>query len=110
MSNEWERAEKQKKLREQWEGVNSFVSLLIDKNTELEKQNETLKKQLEALYGDIPWNELKDVSEVTKELVEAKEIIKEYMRFEPMIGTCAFYSEEYEKTKKKAEQFLKEYE
>jgi hypothetical protein len=41
---------------------------------------------------------------------ETKELIKEYMRFESMIGTCAFYSEEYEKTKKKAEQFLKEIE
>lgn len=41
------------------------------------------------------------------DLDEAKEIIKEYMRFEPMIGTCAFYSEEYEKTKKKAEVLLK---
>ena len=37
---------------------------------------------------------------------QAKEIIREYMRFEPMIGTCSFYSEEYEKTKKKAEAFL----
>ena len=73
---------------------------------ELEQENATLKKQLEALSGDIPWNKLKDVSEVTKKLTEAKEIIKEYMRFEPMIGTCSFYSEEYEKTKKKAEQFL----
>ena len=43
-----------------------------------------------------------------KQLAKAKEIIKEYMRFEPMIGTCSFYSEEYEKTKKKAEAFLKE--
>ena len=40
------------------------------------------------------------------QLTKAKEIIREYMRFEPMIGTCSFYSEEYEKTKKKAEQFL----
>ena len=41
-----------------------------------------------------------------EQLIKAKEIIREYMRFEPMIGTCSFYSEEYEKTKKKAEQFL----
>ena len=50
------------------------------------------------------------IGELEYELSQAKEIIKEYMRFETMIGTCAFYSEEYEKTKKKAEQFLKEYE
>ena len=41
-----------------------------------------------------------------EQLTKAKEIIREYMRFEPMIGICSFYSEEYEKTKKKAEQFL----
>ena len=48
------------------------------------------------------------ITDLEKQLEQAKEIIKEYMRFETMIGTCAFYSEEYEKTKKKAEQFLKE--
>ncbi len=32
------------------------------------------------------------------------------MRFEPMIGTCSFYSEEYEKTKAMAERFLSEVE
>ena len=46
--------------------------------------------------------------QLEKQLEQAKKIIKEYMRFESMIGTCAFYSEEYEKTKKKAKQFLKE--
>lgn len=46
---------------------------------ELEQENATLKKQLEALSGDIPWNKLKDVSEVTKELTEAREIIEEYV-------------------------------
>lgn len=45
---------------------------------------------------------------VKSKLTEAKEIIKEYMRFEPMIGSCSFYSEEFEKTKAKAELFLKE--
>ena len=45
-----------------------------------------------------------------EQLAKAKELIEEYMRFEPMIGTCSFYSEEYEKTKTKAEQFLKEIE
>lgn len=49
------------------------------KLTNLQKENATLKKQLEALSGDIPWNELKDVSEVTKKLTEAKEIIEEYV-------------------------------
>ena len=52
-------------------------------------------------------NCIKQVGEKCQ-LEQAREIIKEYMRFETMIGTCAFYSEEYEKTKKKAEQFLKE--
>lgn len=49
---------------------------------------------------------MKKNEHLEKQLTEAKEIIREYMRFEPMIGTCSFYSEEYEKTKKKAEAFL----
>lgn len=50
----------------------------------------------------------KQNNELQGENKQAKELIREYMRFEPMIGSCAFYSEEYEKTKKKAEAFLKE--
>ena len=69
---------------------------------ELEKENAELKERLAEtnLNGNI----------VLRELTKAKEIIREYMRFEPIIGTCSFYSEEYEKTKTKAEQFLKEIE
>lgn len=78
--------------------------------SDLQKENARLKLELEALDGQIPWKDIKDKSEVIEQLTEAKEIIKEYMRFETMIGTCAFYSEEYEKTKKKAEQFLSEVE
>lgn len=51
---------------------------------------------------------MQGMSKNKAELDEAKEIIREYMRFAPMIGTCSFYSEEYEQTKKKAEAFLKE--
>lgn len=43
---------------------------------ELLIENATLKNQLEALSDDIPWNKLKDVSEVTKKLTEAKEILQ----------------------------------
>ena len=80
---------------------------LINKS-DLQKENARLKLELEALDGQIPWEDIKDKSEVIGQLTKAIEIIKEYMRFEPTIGTCSFYSEEYEKTKKKAEQFLKE--
>ena len=59
------------------------VARLKSQNVDLEKENARLK-------------------------IKAKEIIREFMRFESMIGTCSFYSEEYEKTKKKAEAFLKE--
>ena len=48
---------------------------LINKS-DLQKENATLKKQLEALSGDIPWNELKDVSEMAGKLTEAKETIQ----------------------------------
>ena len=49
---------------------------VLEDNDNYQKENETLKKQLEALSGDIPWKELKDVSEVTKKLTEAKEILQ----------------------------------
>ena len=51
----------------------AYVDIAEKQIADLKKENATLKKQLEALSGDIPWNELKDVSEVTKELTEAKE-------------------------------------
>ena len=73
---------------------------LNEKIEQLEKENAKLKAvQRTALY-----------SKLSEQLANAKEIIREYMRFETMIGTCSFYSEEYEKTKTKAEQFLKEIE
>ena len=66
-----------------------------------------------ANHGSVMYRNARDgwkkkAEELDKKVVQAREIIKEYMRFETIIGTCAFYSEEYEKTKKKAEQFLKE--
>lgn len=77
---------------------------------ELEKEIAELKEKLK------PENCLKSLAKAgyikftSDNLAKAKEIIREYMRFEPMIGTCSFYSEEYEKTKTKAEQFLSEVE
>ena len=70
----------------------------------LEKENATLKKQLEALSGDIPWNELKDVSEVTKKLTEAKEIIRWFVVYEKGEGIITNYNNFLEQ----AENFLKE--
>lgn len=72
---------------------------------DLEKENAELKKfkqdcETSICRADCQYN--------YEQLTKAKEIIREYMRFEPMIGTCSFYSEEYEKTKKQAENFLKE--
>lgn len=43
-------------------------------------------------------------------LVKAKEIIKKYMRFKPVVGGVQYYHEEYEQTEKEAEQFLSEVE
>ena len=40
-------------------------------------------------------------------LSKAKEIIRKFLRFEPVIGHVSFYHEEWENTKKTAEQFLK---
>lgn len=69
------------------------------------KENATLKKQLEALSGDIPWNKLKDVSEVTKELTEAKEIIEEYVSLDYVQLSP---SDKVIDLRDRAEQFLKE--
>ena len=71
------------------------LKVAIEKGEQLEKDFRICEKNADTYYD---------------QRTRAKEIIREYMRFEPMIGTCAFYSEEYEKTKKKAEQFLKEIE
>lgn len=43
-----------------------------------------------------------------KDLQKAKEIIKKYMRFKPVVGGVQYYYEEYSKTEKEAEQFLKD--
>lgn len=68
-----------------------------------------VKEENSDPFGNVYVTDLQcENKELRKQLEQAKEIIKEYMRFETMIGTCAFYSEEYEKTKKKAEQFIKE--
>ena len=45
MSDEWERIEKEKKLREQWEGIISFIDTLMNEITEKDKQIEELKKE-----------------------------------------------------------------
>lgn len=67
----------------------------------LEKENAELKKQLDALSGDIPWNEIKDKSDVIGKLTEAKEIIKF------LINPQLLDKPEYYDWRLKAEQFLK---
>ena len=88
------------------EFLRAGVSMIVDKCVaDLEKENAELKARLNAINLLTP--ELEKMSKLRKQqLTKAKEIIREYMRFEPMIGTCSFYSEEYEKTKTKAERFL----
>lgn len=73
---------------------------------ELEQENATLKKQLEALSGDIPWNELKDVSEVTKELTEAKDLLNEFMRISK--ASDEDFEHDYSELIGEAERFLEE--
>lgn len=81
------------------------------KLTNLQKENATLKKQLEALSGDIPWNELKDVSEVTKKLTEVKEILQTVLdkwKEERWILQSDEEIKQIENLMKQAENFLKE--
>lgn len=74
---------------------------------ELQADKGRLTDELTDKSGSI-YQLTEQLAEQEEQLVKAKEIIREYMRFEPMVGTCSFYSEEYEKTKKRAEAFLKE--
>ncbi|MBR5776734.1 MAG: hypothetical protein IKY42_10865 [Bacteroidaceae bacterium] len=75
MTEEWERAEKQKKLREQWEGVNSFIKMLFKELEEKDKQIEELKKtnsetlvELNHINGDL----IIEVAEKDKQIEELK--------------------------------------
>lgn len=76
--------------------------------TAIQKDVAELKLKLEALEGETPWKDIKDKSEVIGQLTKAKEIIKKYMRFKPVVGGVQYYHEEYEQTEKEAEQFLEE--
>ena len=82
-----------------------FIKELQKENTQLKKQQFSLRNERNTFLAQNEQYE-KDLINFNENITKAKEIIREYMRFEPMIGTCSFYSEEYEKTKKKAEQFL----
>lgn len=103
-----------------------------------QKENETLKKQLDALSGDVPWSKLKDVSEVTKKLTEenaelkarlqkkintttvsdypysalkleeAKELLNEFMRISK--ASDEDFEHDYSELIRETEQFIKEIE
>ena len=74
------------------------IQSILDMFSSKDKVEESLCRHIIELQ--------KDKGKLTDRVNEATEIIKDYMRFEPMIGTTSFYSEEYEKTKKKAEAFI----
>lgn len=75
------------------------------KLTNLQKENATLKKQLEALSGDIPWKDIKDKSEVIGQLTRATEIISEFIEWANWQGSkCPSFKSILDK----AEQFIKE--
>lgn len=81
----------------------TLAQLNLD-NGELIIENEKLRKQLDALSGDIPWNKLKDVSEVTKKLTEAKELLNEFMRISK--ASDEDFEHDYSELIGEAEQFL----
>lgn len=84
------------------------IKELQEEIARLKKENKRLRKESEENQDLATIAYMQGMSKNKAKLDEAKEIIREYMRFAPMIGTCSFYSEEYEQTKKKAEAFLKE--
>jgi len=109
---EKENAELKKINTESLAELNHNNGELIIECTKLEKENAELKKQLDVLSDDIPWNELKDVSEVTKKLTEAKEILQLFLKLK--ITPCASGNSinmfQFENVCKQAEQFLSEVE
>lgn len=82
--------------------VSDYITKIEKENIELKEKYTDLEKKYFNNITDCDWCD----NYCNSQLIKAKEIIREYMQFEPMIGTCSFYSEEYEKTKTKAEQFL----
>ena len=62
----------------------------------------TLNKQLQVLTDGVPWQDIKDKSEVIGNLTKAKKIIKGYMLF------CKGETTHYKAIEKQAEQFLQE--
>jgi len=55
---------------------------IICKNlSELEKENAELKLKLEALDGQVPWEDIKDKSEIIGKLTEAKDLLITYKDF-----------------------------
>lgn len=51
-------------------------------------------------------NETEKLTNDDNKLGKSIEIIKKFIRFDPVIGHVSFYHEEWENTKKTAEQFL----
>lgn len=73
-----------------------------------QKENETLKKQLDALSGDVPWSKLKDVSEVTKKLTEENAELK--ARLQKKINTTTVSDYPYSALKlEEAKELLNEF-
>ena len=105
--NKEELREKRNRTIETLDDIKAVLELDELYIDELEKELAELKSDNDARKFAMAMSE-KVEKKLREEITKAKEIIREYMRFESMIGTCSFYSEEYEKTKKKAETFLKE--
>lgn len=65
----------------------------------LEKENAQLRLKLDALEGQIPWQDIKDKSEVIGKLTKAKELLRKFLDSKNIDERCVAESE--------AEHFLK---
>lgn len=70
-----------------------------EKIAKLEKENAQLRLKLDALEGQIPWQDTKDKSEVIRKLTKAKELLRKFLDSKNIDERCVAESE--------AEHFLK---
>ena len=64
-----------------------------EKIAKLEKENTQLRLKLDALEGQIPWQDIKDKSEVIGKLTKAKELLRKFLDSKSIDERCVVESE-----------------
>ena len=82
--------------------------IICKENAELKKQQFSLRNERNTFLAENEQYE-KDLIDFNENLTKAKEIIKEIMSFSVQLCDCR-HTEDFEKAREKAEQFIKEIE